>query len=520
MLVKIVSGEKMGELDRISMTDYGIPGLVLMENAGLQVVNAIQDICPAQGKRIVILCGKGNNGGDGFVIGRHLKKLGYRVYIYAMDDVSAYKGDAAVNYNILLQRGLSVFQVSEEDPAELLNDLTGDEIIVDALLGTGITREVKEPFATLIKEINKSAAGVISVDIPSGISSDTGKIMGVAVESDYTVTFALPKRGLLLYPGASNAGKLIIADIGIPPELTVSGKIKENLLTGRYVASLLPSRIPDGNKGTYGRSLILAGSPGMCGAAAMAGETALRGGAGLVYVGTALELRPVLDSMSKEVIVWGFAGDGEGNLSAQGVNEILEKASACNSIALGPGLKPGEDTLNLLKGVITHFSVPVVIDAGGLGAMSLEPRFLPRQGAPLILTPHPGEMARLLGISPSEVQENRWEIASQYAIKWNVVLVLKGAHTVVASPEGEVFVNPTGNPVLSTAGTGDLLTGLITAFAAQGLSPLDAALCGVYLHGLAADLLVQEKGERGYIAGDITEYIPAAFQKVTAEYDF
>ncbi len=517
--MKIVSGEKMGAIDGEAMSRFGIPGLVLMENAGLQVVQLIQKIHPSRNRgRVAIFCGRGNNGGDGFVIARHLRRLGYRITIWALEQVSAYQGDAAVNYQILLRQGEEVLSLKKNNPLAFIEDLEADDLIVDALLGTGLRRPVSGPLAEVITALNSSEAEVISVDIPSGVSASTGEVLGVAVQAHHTVTFALPKRGLLLFPGAACTGRLIVADIGMPAELTTAAELRENLVTVNFVQACLPLQRLDGHKGTYGRALILAGSPGMTGAAALAGEAALRGGAGLVYVGTAEELRPVLEAKLKEVIVRGFPGDGRGNLTEKGSGKIMQSAAACQALALGPGLQPTPETLYLFKNLCKEVSVPLVVDAGALGALALEPQFLKQIAgkAPLILTPHPGEMSRLVGDSVSGVQRKRWTLAVDKAQEWQAVVVLKGAHTVIALPDGELYLNPTGNPLLSTAGTGDLLTGLITALAAQGLEAAQAAICGAYLHGLAADLLQAHSGSRGFIAGDVLNFIPAAFKKVLA----
>jgi len=518
--VKIVTGERMAEIDRQAMTEYGIPGLILMENAGLQVVNLLRELSPEiQSTRIVVLCGRGNNGGDGFVIARHLLRLGYRVEVWALGEVSQYKGDAQVNYNILLKNGINVLVADEGGPTVSLLHMEKKGIIVDALLGTGLKREVSEPFASIIKAINDSPARVVSVDIPSGISADNGQIMGMGVKADYTVTFALPKKGLFLFPGADYSGEIRVVDIGIPGEITSADDIKENFITSDLVYSLLPRRIANGHKGSYGRALILAGSPGMSGAAVLAGESALRGGAGLVYLGTAEEISSVLEAKLKEVIVIGFQGDGNGNLIADSFKKINKKALGCQAVAFGPGLVPNQETLELLKSLIEELSIPLVVDAGGLGALTLEPSFLPSNGAPLILTPHPGEMARLTGNRTDEVQGERWELTSRKALEWGAVVLLKGAYTTIALPDGELYVNPTGNPALSTAGTGDLLTGLITSLIAQGLSPGHASICGVFVHGLAADLLIKERGLRGHIAGDVLNYIPQAINKLLSGKD-
>ncbi len=510
----------MAEIDREAINEYGIPGLVLMENAGLQVVNTVQYIRPqVQDGRIVVLCGKGNNGGDGFVIVRHLVRLGYLVETWALGEVSQYDGDARVNYNILLKQGFEVSVMDETEPAVRLRYLDKKDLIIDALLGTGLKSKVREPLAGIISAVNESPAEVLSVDIPSGISADNGQVMGSGVRADYTVTFALPKKGLFLFPGADYCCKIKIVDIGIPGELTAADDIKENLITSNLVGSLLPGRISNGHKGTYGRALILAGSQGMTGAAVLAGESALRGGAGLVYVGAAEELCPILESKLKEIIVLGFQGDGSGNLAGAGFDKIREKTAECQAVAFGPGLSPTRETLHLLENLAAELSIPMVVDAGGLAALALKPGLLPLSGAPLILTPHPGEMAKLTKTSTEAVQQERWELASRKAREWKAVVLLKGAYTVVALPDGEVHVNPTGNPVLSTAGTGDLLTGLVTALLAQGLSPEDASRCGVYLHGLAADLLLGERGARGHKAGDILDYFPLAINQLISGKD-
>ncbi|MGI5876601.1 MAG: NAD(P)H-hydrate dehydratase [Dethiobacteria bacterium] len=513
--MKLVSGKKMGAIDREAIEQLGIPGLMLMENAGLQVVKFIQSNWKSPGKgKIIIICGKGNNGGDGFVISRHLHRLGYHLETWAMGDISDYKGDAAVNYHVLLQLGFTVFQASKDNLLGRLSDLGETDLIVDALLGTGIENLVRGPLKKIIAAINDSAAEVVAIDIPSGISADSGAVMGTAVKANYTVTFALPKRGLLLFPGVKYAGRVLVVDIGIPKKLTGCSEIKENLITGYFVQARLPRRQLDSHKGSNGRVLILAGSPGMTGAATMAGEAALRGGAGLVYVGTAEEISYIVEGKLKEVITLGFPGDGKGNMTVDGVKQIAKQAGNCQALAFGPGLKPDAETLKLYSELAKEINVPMVVDAGGLGALALSPEILLKNNRSLILTPHPGEMSRLTGIDIANVQQKRWELAAAKAAEWNAVVVLKGTNTVIALPNGDVYINPTGNPVLATAGTGDLLTGLIASLLAQGLQPEMAAICGVYIHGLAADLLSSESGKAGFIAGDVLQMFPRAINEV------
>ncbi len=513
--MKIVSAEAMGRIDSRAIQEYGIPGVLLMENAALQVVRRVEELFPDPcAGRIAVLCGRGNNGGDGFVITRHLRRLGYTVHTWAMGQLDEYHGDAALNYNILLRCGVPVHCAATDDPAPLLQELGSQDLVIDALLGTGLSRRLSPPFERLVRQINTSPARVLAVDIPSGLSADTGEVMGAAVRADYTVTFALPKRGLFLFPAAEYVGEVTVADIGIPAALTADDSIKENLVTGGDVRLRLPGRQLDSHKGTQGRVLILAGSPGMTGAAVLAGEAALRSGAGLVYVGTASELRPVLESKLKEVISIGFPGDGQGHLSPAAAREILLSAAGCQALVFGPGLDPGEQTRQLLQNLLAHLDVPLVVDAGGLGVLSGDTSILKESKAGLILTPHPGEMARLTGLEIEEVQRTRWELARREAAGWQSVVVLKGANSVIALPGGELYINPTGNPLLSTAGTGDVLSGLLAALSARGLDPADAALCGVYLHGLAADLLAAAEGPRGALAEDISRYLPRAWNRV------
>lgn len=307
----------------------------------------------------------------------------------------------------------------------------------------------------------------------------------------------------------------MVADIGIPEQLLEEYAIPEQLTTGQLVQALLPTRLQQSHKGTYGRLLLLAGSPGMSGAAVLAAEAALRGGAGLVYLGAAPELRSLLESKIKEVIVRELPGDGEGNLDAGGFPRVQEESRTCQALAMGPGMDPGHSTLALLQQIIKELHLPLVIDAGALGALARDPALLQREEKPpLILTPHPGEMARLLGMDVETIQRQRWELATEKAREWGCVLVLKGAHTAIALPTGELFINPTGNAALATAGSGDILTGLIASLLVQGLLPHEAAVAGVYLHGLAADLMVAARGPRGHMAGDILSFIPAAFQQL------
>ena len=506
--MKLVTAEAMREADRKTIEDMEFPGMALMENAGMRVTEAIMSLNPIP-RRVVILAGPGNNGGDGLVVARHLNRLGVKVSVWCAATADSYKGDALVNLNFLRHKKISIHHIENESQISQFNsEMSGADLVVDALLGTGTGRMVGGLFARLVEAVNVARIPVLAVDIPSGIDANTGEILGVAIKAWWTVTFAFPKRGLVLYPGAEYAGEVTVGEIDIPDKALPSAGL-EVVAPGR-VSRLLPQRPGNAHKGTFGRALVVAGSPGMSGAAILAGEAALRGGAGLVNLATSRSLRGIVEAKTVELISQNLPEDDEGCITAEAASPILEWAQNCQVLAVGPGLRAGEETYRLLEKLIPESPVPLVLDAGALGALSAGPEILLRARSPVVITPHPGEMAGLTGLKIKEIEKDRLELPVRMARTWNFVAALKGAPTVIGFPDGASWVNPTGGPVLATAGTGDVLTGLITGFISQGLSAEAATLCGVFLHGLAGDIAAEEK--RGLKAGDTLLRIPAAFR--------
>jgi ADP-dependent NAD(P)H-hydrate dehydratase / NAD(P)H-hydrate epimerase len=492
------------------MEEYGIPGIVLMENAGLRVVEAARASGPH--KKIVILVGPGNNGGDGLVAARHLRGEA-DVSVWLAADADSCRGDALTNLTILTRLGHPLCLLKQDSDLSVLEaELKGADLVIDALLGTGTTREVSGVLAAAIRAVNLADKHVLSVDIPSGICADSGRVLGEAVRATRTVTFGLPKRGLLLFPGASYAGCLETVDIGLPPQLlSVPGLA---LLTEPTVRGLLPRRPPDGHKGTFGTVLLVGGSPGMTGAAVLAARAALRGGAGLVTAACPLSVQPVVAAMMAEATTLPLPENRRGYLQAESLYPLRKKWQSCAAVAVGPGLSTDADIMPVLAGIMRECPLPLVLDADALTLLARQPELADIREAGTVLTPHPGEAARLLGSTSTKVQEDRLGAVQALALRYRSVVVLKGAHTLVADTGGAIVLNTTGNSGMATGGSGDVLTGLIASLLAQGLGPFDAARAAVYLHGVAGDLAAALLGEEAMTAGDLLEHIPGAYQSI------
>ncbi|MDN5347110.1 MAG: ADP-dependent NAD(P)H-hydrate dehydratase / NAD(P)H-hydrate epimerase [Clostridia bacterium] len=516
----LVTAAEMAQLDSLVTSEYGIPSIVLMENAALRVVESIRRFFNDRvaGRRILIFVGKGNNGGDGLAIARHLMNAGAEVKVFLLARPEDLRGDARINLDIFKKMGGRLYPLQAEAHLQRADiALLYADLVVDAIFGTGFRGAALGVPAQAINLINNSGRPVVAVDLPSGLEADTGRVFGPCIRATWTVTFALPKLGLVLEPGASYAGRLEVGDISIPKGLIAGRDLKRRLLTREWCLEHLPRREPGGHKGQYGRVLAIGGSPGLTGAITLTAEAALRAGAGLVTAAVPRSLHSIMETKTTEVMTCPLPETAGGALSLQALPEILSRLGNVNVVALGPGLSRDPEAAALARELYKQCGRPLVVDADGLNALADAPEILNQHKAEVILTPHPGEMARLLGTTAAKVQEDRLQVAAQAAARWQAVVVLKGAKTVVALPDGRLFVNPTGNPGMATAGSGDVLTGLIAGLWGQGLKAEEAAALGVYLHGAAGDRAREELGQQAMLAGDILKYLPPVLAGLEAE---
>ena len=463
-----------------------------------------------------MLAGRGNNGGDGFVVARYLAQAGEPVAVFLLGRRDQVQGDARVNLDILAHHGLEVMEVTEESHLNpVVHRLARAGLIVDALLGTGLDKPVQGLLAALIDRVNHLRPPVLAVDIPTGLSADTGEVLGAAMQAEVTVTYGWPKIGQILPPGRDYVGRLWQVDLSIPPDLAREAPVE--LAEARELRELIPPRPFGSHKGTFGHLLVLAGSEGKTGAAALASLGGLRAGAGLVTLGIAASLNDIMEVKLTEAMTLPLPqAEGARALGIKALEPILAFAAGCDRPGPGAGAgdPPGDPGTGAAPGAGSCRS-PMVVDADGVNALAGDPACLTGAAGPRLLTPHPGEMARLLGASTPEVQARRLEVARETAAKYGAVVVLKGAQTLVAAPDGRISLNPTGNPALASGGTGDVLTGLIGGFLAQRLSPWDAARLGVYLHGLTADYFAAQYGPRSLVAGDLIELFPEVLGEFT-----
>lgn len=510
---KVATAEQMREFDRRAAEEFGVPSLDLMENAGRYVFEAVRDMLGSvKGKRVTVIAGRGNNGGDGFVAARYLCDAGADVAVYLIGNPADIKGDAKTNLDALTKVNLHVEPI--QSAADIQNSLACSDAIVDAIFGTGLKGEIEGLPADVINAINASGRPVVAVDIPSGLDANTGLIWGVCVKADCTVTFALPKLGLLMYPGASYVGKLVVVDIGIPPQLYEEVNIE--LPDEKYIAVRLPKRPSDAHKGTFGTAVVIAGSVGLTGAAAMAAEAALRSGAGLSILGIPVSLQELMAAKLTEVMTRGLPETESRSFSAKTLKPALELCEKATAVVLGCGIGTHPETIEFVRGLIKSIRKPMIIDADGLNCLACDTSILEGNHGEIIITPHPGEMSRLLGTTTEEIQSNRLDAARKTASRFNCITVLKGARTLIAEPSGRVFINPTGNVGMATGGTGDVLAGTIGGLLAQGLSTLDAAVCGTFIHGKAGDIAALNIGMAGMIAGDVLRALPEALKELYA----
>lgn len=519
--MRVVTGSEMREFDRVTIEEIGIPGTVLMEQAGRGAAEEIACWLKARNtgsyNSVLIFAGKGNNGGDGFVIHRWLTHWGYRCTTVLLAPRETIKGDARINLEILFRLQADVREILDGEALwALVPDLGRYDLLVDAILGTGLAGNVEGLSRAAIELVNEANLPVVAVDIPSGLDAIRGVPLGVAVQADFTVTFALPKLGLLLDAGHKHTGKIKVIDIGIPDQVSSRAGIQRYWMNHHLCSQMLPVRPADGHKGTFGRVFLLAGSTGLTGAAALAGEAILRSGAGLVTLGIPASLNGIMEVKLTEVMTLPLEEE-EGHLSRRAIPQILEAAAKADVVAVGPGLGQNRDLVEIMEALLSLKETPLVIDADGLNNLKPVLHLLKERQAITVLTPHPGEMANLVDKSVPEVLTDRSELADSFAREHEVILVLKGSPTLTAMPDGRMYINSTGNEGMGTGGSGDVLTGLVSGLLAQRNEDTTVP-AAVYVHGLAGDQIASLSNHRSMIAGDLLQGLAPAFSELEIIY--
>lgn len=532
--MKVTTADEMRTIDSETINTYGIPGVVLMERAGLSVAFRVKEL--ARRCEVIVLSGRGNNGGDGFVVARNLHNDGWDVRVFVTVKPKDLKGDALLHYKIAVKYGVQIKPIEDL----LIRQQTifkPHSIVVDALLGTGLSKDVTGLLSDVMDIVNASGRPVFSVDIPSGISSDNGQIMGNAVKARYTITFGLPKRGHLVHPGAEYSGRLFVEHIGFPKKLIHSEKLNVELLEKKTLYPIIPERHSYSHKGRYGHVLIVAGSRGKTGAALMAAKACLKTGAGLVTLGVPESLAEVFQSRVTEEMTLILPDKGNGTLSGEAARSILDFLHrTAHLLTIGPGIGTSVEITRVMKELIKKSSSPIIIDADGINALRGERGILAKANVPVIVTPHPGEMARLLqdktgaqkgshlqkpdsGILKG-IERDRINTALSFSRDTKTHLVLKGVPTIIATPDNNAFINATGNPGMAKGGAGDVLTGMIAGFLSQTMNPVSASILGVFMHGLAGDIAASVKGLHSVMATDIMDKIPDAFSTIINNGEF
>jgi hydroxyethylthiazole kinase-like uncharacterized protein yjeF len=516
--VKIATSEQMRNIDKRAMDVLCIPGLTLMENAGKGVLSVIEDIAgDVRGKSFGIVCGKGNNGGDGFVVSRLLREKGAHVTAFLLARAEEVSGDASVNLKRFVSMGGELKELTDANLSDELSPVLGKaHFIVDAIYGTGFKGKASGVVAQAIEFINSSNRTVFSVDVPSGLDCDTAKAEGACVKAHATATLALLKKGLVFYPGRKFAGEIFLVHIGIPTECIEKERIQLELIDNLLAKEWFATREPDVHKGDCGKIAVVGGSVGLTGAVALCSMAAVRTGAGLVTAAVPESLNDILEVKMTEPMTRPVPETKERTLSITAKDEILRLVESYDVLAFGPGLSRNSESAALAREIVPSVTKPTVLDADGLNAFVDHTDLLAKCGKRLIITPHVVEMSRLSGEDPHTVVQDRVGAAKHFSTKLGIVVLLKGAPTVIAQPEGTTYVNPTGNAGLASGGSGDVLTGIIAGLLGQSLSPVRAAALGAYLHGLSADVAKEKLGEEGMIAGDLIECLPEAILRLRA----
>ncbi|MFY9175793.1 MAG: NAD(P)H-hydrate dehydratase [Caldicoprobacterales bacterium] len=511
----VTTPDEMRRIDNRAIEEFGIPGAVLMENAAIRTVNVIEEKYPAlfDGGRVIILAGCGNNGGDGLAIGRHLMLKGAKVQAFLFFAEEKFTGNARLNLDIYKRLGGHIELVThEEDIKTLKGSIYQADLIVDSIFGTGITRDIDSLIYKAVDMVNKSPVPVVAVDIPSGINGKDGRIMGIAIKAQHTVSFGYPKRGHILYPGREYTGRLHVVPISLPQDSSQAVGVKTFTLDDKEMAQNLMERPRQGHKGTFGKVGVIAGSLGMAGAACLTSMAALKGGSGLVTLGCPASLVPIFQSKMTEVMCYPLEDGQKGYLTLDAITGIRDFLKDKDVLAIGPGLGSKCDGLEIIRYILREFDISIIMDADALNHISRDKRLLSDYKGSIVITPHPGEMARLTGKSIQEIVASPIETATEFARDMGIIVLLKGAVSIVAHPEGNIYLNSSGNAGMGTGGSGDVLTGLIASMVAQGYSPYDAAVYGCYIHGRAGDYAREKWGETGMIAGNLLDELPLVFK--------
>lgn len=504
--MKITNVDEMRLMDRYAIDKLGIAEEILMENAGIASLNVLKKKIGLDDQKIIVFCGSGNNGGDGLVVARLIHSLGGRVKIFLLSDCAKFKGAAKTNFEIITR--LPVEVVKLDNAASAKKNLAHCNAVIDAIFGTGLDRPVAGLAAEIIALINKSKKKIFSLDIPSGVNGNTGEIMGSAVRADYTVTFGLPKIGNVLYPGYEAGGELFVSHISFPPSLYNKNEIQ--VQTNDYVE--LPKRPAEAYKGSMGDVLFIAGAANYFGAPYLAAMSFLKSGGGYSRLAAPRSVIPVIAKKGNEIVYLPQVETEAGSIALKNKKTLLEMSSKVDMVVIGPGLSLQEETVRLVQELTASVKKPLLIDGDGLTAISAKPEIIRSRKAATILTPHMGEMARLTGRSAAEINSDKIGILRETTEKLKATIVLKGAHSLIGTSDGNIYINLSGNPGMATAGSGDVLTGCIAAMYGLGLNPEDATRKGVFLHGYAGDQSAAKKGVDGITARDIMESLPQALK--------
>lgn len=522
--MRVLGAEATARLDRAAVEELGIPSMVLMENAAIGLADAVGRSFP-DAEAVAIFCGPGNNGGDGLALGRHLAVRGYRVTCLLVFEGKEPKGDAATQLEICRRLGPELVRLheigAEDDLDEPIGAAGAADLVIDALFGTGLGRPLEGRFAQVVERLDRLSVPKLAVDLPSGLAGSRSEPLGPHLSADVTVTFATPKPAQIFPPAADAVGELVVVDLGVPPAWIDRDWGEDggalHLLVEDEVAGLLVPRRPDSHKGTYGHLLVVAGATGKAGAAILTAGAAVRSGTGLVTAAVPEPIVHLVDGGSLEsmTLVLPAEKDGAcGRIGAGAADAILAAAAGKDAVALGPGLGGGDREASEIRRAVLECTLPVALDADGVNAFAGRAGELTARGAATVLTPHPGELARLLGVATRDVSADRRGAVRRAARETGAVVLLKGHLTLVADPTGSVWVSPTGNPGLATGGTGDVLTGVVGALLAQGFEPVEAACLGAWVHGLAGDLAAERTGQVSLRASDLLDALPAAFERL------